>query len=130
MKGLDGVHQRLFKSDEFRIGAQLAFDPLLHGPGNVVFASVDPSCPTVALHSSLLSNEPPKAETSENFTTSRQTTLFSGLEERQARDEAEYEGRRMGINVGIGNGAASGNTGNVPFDESLPSYNAALGVGI
>lgn len=131
MKGLDGVNQRLFKSDEFRIGAQLAFEPLLHGPGNVSFATMDASSPTIALHSSLLHNDPPKGSPVPNGNrpgTSRQSTMIGP--ERQAREQEEYEERRMGISVGIGNGPGSGSGGNLPFDESLPSYNAALGVGI
>jgi hypothetical protein len=123
----------LFKSDEFRIGAQLAFEPLLHGPGNVQFATVDESSPTLALHSSLLHSEPPKGNPLPNGempSTSRHNTSLGT--ERQAREQAEYEERRMGISVGIGSGAGSGSGsgGNLPFDESLPSYNAALGVGI
>jgi hypothetical protein len=133
IKGQDGVHQRLFKSDEFRIGAQLAFEPLLHGPGNVQFATMDESSPTTALHSSLLHSEPPKGSPSfngETPSTSRHSIIPGA--DRLAREQAEYEERRMGISVGIGNGpgTGSGSGGNLPFDESLPSYNAALGVGI
>jgi hypothetical protein len=89
MKGQDGVHQRLFKSDDFRIGAQLAFEPLLHGPGNVQFATMDDSSPTTALHSSLLHSEPPKGNllpNGETPSTSRQST--SPGAEIQAREQA------------------------------------------
>lgn len=138
VKGLEGVYQRLFKSDEFRIGSQLAFEPLIHGPGKVVFATRDASTPTVALHSSLLHSEPPKGGTqtvngrgeagSSGYGASGTNT---GLYDRDARAEAEYEERRMGISVGIGSGIGSGSGQNLPFDESgLPSYTAALGVRI
>ncbi|KIM21966.1 hypothetical protein M408DRAFT_333165 [Serendipita vermifera MAFF 305830] len=130
VRGLDGVYQRLFKSDEFRIGSQLAFEPLIHGPGKVVFATRDASSPAVALHSSLLHTEPPKGAAGmigdRGAASSSGHASGSTALERNAREEAEYEARRMGISVGIGSGTGSGSGQNLPFDE-LPSY-ASLGV--
>ena len=124
------MHHRLFKSDGFRIGAHLAFEPLLHGPGQVVFATKDETSPTVALHSSLLHSEPPKGTGSRTGAAgSGGNGVNGGIPEREAREDAEYQGR-MGISIGIGSGSGSGSGGNLPFDESLPSYTASLGVGI
>ncbi|KAG9054453.1 hypothetical protein FS842_005057 [Serendipita sp. 407] len=133
IKGLDGAHIRLFKSDEFRLGSQLAFEPLTHGPGHVVFATRDRSTPTIALHSSLLLSDSPKPSPSENreLSSTPGSGTVESIPDRELRAEAEYEQRRIGISVGIGGGArGSVSGGNLPFDESLPSYNAALGVGI
>ena len=58
------------------------------------------------------------------------SSAHAGRSERDARADAEYEERRMGISIGIGSGTGSGSGQNLPFDESLPSYTAALGVGI
>jgi hypothetical protein len=132
VRGLDGVYQRLFKSDEFRIGSQLAFEPLLRGPGKVVFATKDDNSPTVALHSSLLHSEPPKGGVRTGvteFSGNEASGTNLGVSEREAREDADYQGR-MGISVGIGTGTGSGSGGNLPFDESLPTYTASLGVGI
>ncbi|CAG8567289.1 3050_t:CDS:10 [Acaulospora colombiana] len=124
IRGHDGAYQRLFKSDEFRIGSQLAFEPLIRGPGNVVFATRDPASPAVALHTSLLISEPKEQE---------RPGLSRSMSIAESRAEAEYEERRMGFNVGIGDGAATGSGSNLPLsgDEPLPpSYNATLGVGM
>lgn len=101
----------------------------MRGPGKVVFATKDNNSPTVALHSSLLHSEPPKGGVRTGVAEPSGNVTNSGVSAREAREDAEYQGR-MGISVGIGNGTGSGSGGNLPFDESLPSYTASLGVGI
>lgn len=87
---------RIWKNDEFRIGAGLNFALLNSGPVNVVFASRDAVSPAIALHTSLLSNETLPKDGGSNGSTSS----FGSF----------------GVRA--------------PFEASLPSYTAALGVGM
>ncbi|KAG8811958.1 hypothetical protein FRC17_002263, partial [Serendipita sp. 399] len=130
IKGLDGAHLRLFKSDDFRIGSQLAFEPLAQGPGQVVFATRDRTTPAIAPYSSLLLIEPSKSSPRENVSSSSPVppgNVNVNPIDRESRAEAEYQQRRMGITTSIGVGTGRSGGGANPFDESLPSYNAALG---
>lgn len=130
VKGMDGICQRLFKSDEFRVGAELAFEPLLHGPGSVVFATKDASAPTITNYTTSLHTESPQEASSPSGSSEQpsQSRRPNGttLSDRE-RSEVEYQEQRMGINVGIGNARVFSSVPSIaPFDENLPSYQAAL----
>jgi len=58
IRGQNGTHMRLYKSDEFRLGASLDFDRLVRGPGQVAFAAQDAHSPSIAYYTSLLPNDP------------------------------------------------------------------------
>ena len=59
MKGQNRIHTRLYKSDEFRLGALLDFSRLARGAGHVAFAIPDPHSPSTCYHTSLLPNGTP-----------------------------------------------------------------------
>ena len=63
MRGQNRVHTRLYKSDEFRLGALLDFSRLANGAGRVVFAVPDPHSPSTGYRTSLLPNNSPKRGT-------------------------------------------------------------------
>ena len=63
MRGQNRVHTRLFKSDEFRLGAFLDFLRLAKGAAHVAFAAPDPHSPSTVLCTSLLPNDPTKQDT-------------------------------------------------------------------
>jgi hypothetical protein len=63
MRGQNRTHTRLYKSDEFRLGALLDFSRLAQGAGHVAFAVPDAHSPTAGYRTSLLSDDPPKQAT-------------------------------------------------------------------
>ena len=63
MRGQNRIHTRLYKCDEFRLGAFLDFSRLAKGAGHVVFAVPDPHSPTTGYRTSLLPNDPSKEGT-------------------------------------------------------------------
>ena len=132
LRGVDEIYQRLFKSDEFRIGSQLAFEPLLHGSGNVVFATKDSSTPAITSRTTSLHTESSQEVASPGSERSTQTrgldaAALSDRAREQQQSEAAYQEQRMGINVGIGNPRGYSSVPSIlPFDEHLPSYQAAV----
>jgi hypothetical protein len=63
MRGQNRVHTRLYKNDEFRLGAFLDFSRLAKGAGHVAFAVPDPHSPATGYSTSLLPNDPFKQGT-------------------------------------------------------------------
>lgn len=63
MRGQNRVHTRLYKSDDFRLGALLDFSRLARGAGHVAFAIPDPHTPSTCYRTSLLPNDTPKPGT-------------------------------------------------------------------
>ena len=63
MRGQNRIHTRLYKSDDFRLGAFLDFSRLARGAGQVAFASPDPHSPSTVYRTSLLPNDAPKEGT-------------------------------------------------------------------
>jgi len=52
--GQNGIHMRLYKSDEFRLGGSLDFERLVRGPRQVAFATQAPHSPATAHYTPLL----------------------------------------------------------------------------
>lgn len=64
IRGQNRIHTRLYKSDEFRLGAFIDFSRLAQGTGHVAFAIPDPHSPATAYRTPLHPDGPPKQVTS------------------------------------------------------------------